>query len=197
MDEIDDLVSDAEAACAIGGSARDPAPSAPLLLGPSQAAATSATAASATAGSRTATASATSPIGARPAAAQLKLMDHFLLDRNEGVKQRSAKAYHEWISAVETATVVHHGIPQDTQARRCGRGRGYMIVWNRSGATPARAHMRHQLLEWWHLASTLLVRYQSIRRRGATAESVSLSKKVNDCLLYTSDAADDTPCVDL
>eukprot|EP00959_Pyramimonas_sp_CCMP1952_P468388 9493174-Pyramimonas_sp.AAC.1 len=57
-----------------------------------------------------------------------------------------------------------------------------MIVWNRSSATPARAHMRHQLLEWWHSASTLLVRYQSIRRRGATAESVSLSKKFNELL---------------
>eukprot|EP00959_Pyramimonas_sp_CCMP1952_P278132 5814402-Pyramimonas_sp.AAC.1 len=55
-----------------------------------------------------------------------------------------------------------------------------MIVWNRSSATPARAHVRHQLSEWWHLASTLLVRYQSIRRRGATAESVSLSKKFNE-----------------
>eukprot|EP00959_Pyramimonas_sp_CCMP1952_P427726 8958008-Pyramimonas_sp.AAC.1 len=79
-------------------------------------------------------------------------MDHFLLDRNESSQQLIAKAYHEWISAVGTATVEHRGIPQDTQARHCGRGRGYMIAWNRSSATPARVHMRHQLLEWWYLA---------------------------------------------
>eukprot|EP00959_Pyramimonas_sp_CCMP1952_P345017 7225763-Pyramimonas_sp.AAC.1 len=93
-----------------------------------------------------------------------------------------AKSHGVWVAAVESAAIEHRAIPEKTRDQHRGRARGCAISWNRSHAIPARAHMRHQLLELWHLVSTLLVRYRHLRRRGILTQAQALSMKIEELM---------------
>ena len=106
---------------------------------------------------------------------------HFLLTRNLEAQEQVASAFGNWVQTVEQATLKHHDIPESNWSQYEGRGRDFKITWRRTRAAPARAHMRDPLL-WWHLTTTIIARYQLMRRRFAKLEYERLAVKMKELL---------------
>ncbi|CAK0875438.1 unnamed protein product, partial [Prorocentrum cordatum] len=104
--------------------------------------------------------------------------DHFLLTRDPQGQQKIDSHFARWITTLELATLQHHEIDTDKQDAYVGRGRGYAIKLVRTSATPARAHLRDPHLEWWHIAATLLKRYEMLRRTDRISEAASCYGKI-------------------
>ncbi|CAK0847722.1 unnamed protein product [Prorocentrum cordatum] len=103
---------------------------------------------------------------------------HFLLMRDPQGQQKIDSQFARWITTLELATLQHHEIDTDEQDAYMGRGRGYATKWVRTSATPARAHLRDPHLEWWHIAVTLLKRYEMLRRTDRITEAASCNGKI-------------------
>ncbi|CAK0882815.1 unnamed protein product, partial [Prorocentrum cordatum] len=107
---------------------------------------------------------------------------HFLLTRDPEAQEQVARAFGDWVQTVEKATLKHHDIPETDWKQYEGRASEYKITWRRARAAPARAHMRDPMLEWWHLATTIIARYQLMRRKFAEQDYVRMANMMKELL---------------
>ncbi|CAK0894659.1 unnamed protein product, partial [Prorocentrum cordatum] len=107
---------------------------------------------------------------------------HFLLTRDIEAQKKVAKAFGDWVQTVEKATLKHHNIPESDWKKYEGRAREHGITWRRTRATPARTHMRDPIVEWWHLATTIIPRYQRMRRKFAEQDYKRMAIKMQELL---------------